>query len=337
MALEASLANIIVRDNTIDQGRFSDGVTPVTYNYTHNAWIFGTALIDGNTFTGPAASADMLNLDNCSCIVKSNKFIRGSTNINSYIRNYGTNEQHIVDNIFDSASTNGTIETLVLGLTDTSIYERNKNQTKYVAILPSAGEYKSHLQKPDWTSALNFSSEIFVHPDSDPFTYNVGTNIRSNSVSTLRYVEYFLNLSNYLPKNVKVLDHLIGMRFVQLGANIDTAATSAITVRMSNTLASLPISGSFSSPSTTLALVAGTGLTPTSNLENTATTSVNITSGNYNITTVHYNTANYAANNFMNKDSTNIIVAIKYAFTTVITQGSTNIVWSPLLIKYRWS
>lgn len=134
MTTEASLANIVIRNNTIDQGRFSDGTTPVAYNYDYSAWIFGSSNITGNSFLSSVASTDMLNIDTCSCNITHNKFVRGSTSINSYIRSYGANDQSITNNLFDSTTINGSSLTLVTGITATSIYTRNKNQTGYLYV-----------------------------------------------------------------------------------------------------------------------------------------------------------------------------------------------------------
>jgi len=129
MALESSLANIVIRNNTIDQGRVSDGASPVIYNYDYNAWIFGSANITGNSFLSAVASTDMLNIDGCSCTITNNKFVRGATSINSYVRGYGSQDQFITNNLFDSTTINGSSLTLVTGISARSFYARNKNQT----------------------------------------------------------------------------------------------------------------------------------------------------------------------------------------------------------------
>ncbi len=134
MVIESSLANIVISNNTIDQGRFSDGVAPIAYNYDFNAWIFGSANITGNSFLSSTTSTDILNLDTCSCTVTNNKFVRGSTSINSYIRSYGPNDQFITNNLFDSTTVNGSSLILVAGITTTSVYTKNKNQTGYLYV-----------------------------------------------------------------------------------------------------------------------------------------------------------------------------------------------------------
>jgi hypothetical protein len=339
MTVETSLASITIRNNIIDQGRFSDGTNPITYNYDNHAWIHGSSLIEGNTFVGPKASSDMLNLDTCSCLVKNNKFIRGSTAIGSYIRNYGSVEQTITDNIFDSPTIDGTVQTLALNLVDTSIYERNRNQTKNIAILPSAGEYRAWNYSRSWSSTSNYSAAVLTGGAGDGgFRYTAISHIDSDTVTVgpQRYVEYFVNLSNYVPKGAQIVEHLIGMKIGTLGTNIDATATSSMVVRISETLSSTPINGSFSSPSTTFALIPGTQSTGGDNLNTVTTTTTSITSGNYNTTTNWYNSNTYYSSSYINNESVNIIAAIKYAFTTTSTTDLSSVLWSPLLIKYRW-
>lgn len=342
MALASSLNNVKIGNNTVDVGLFSDGATPVTYTYDSCMQIGADSLISGNTISGcvggSSGSTDLVTVISCSCLIQNNVFIRGAGSpVGSYLNFTGTDDNIVIDNIFDQPTIDGSSEELVTGLTSTSTYERNKNQTKHAAILPSAGEYRSSREQPDWTSAINFASEILNHPDDvNTYRYIVKTNVRSDAVASGRYIEYFFNLSNYLPKNVKVLGHLIGMKFGQLGSNLNTSVTSSVIVRTSTTLASLPVSGSFASPNSTLAYIDGDSDSGSSNLENTVTTTVNILSGAYDITTMHYNTADYSGNDFTIQNSTNVIVAVRYSFTTVVTQSSTNVLWSPLLIKYRW-
>jgi hypothetical protein len=338
MSLETSVANIVIRDNRFDQGRSSDTGTLTTHKYTAHAWVYGSANINGNIFVSPSASSDILNIDNCSCTITNNKFIRNSVSINSYIRVYGSNEQIITDNIFDQATIDGTTETLVLNIPSTSVYERNKNQTKYTAILPSYGYFKAWLDPRLMDINNNYSSQVLTDGAGTDLRYLTESHISSNSSNPgpQRYVVYYFNLSNFLPKNVKIMEHLIGMKYGTLGANINTGVTSTFFARMSTTIAAKPISASFATPANTLAFIDGTDVSGTANLENTVSTNNTITSGNYNTSTVHYNNGNYSANSFINIDSTNIIFSIRYSFSTTVTSGSSSILWSPLLIKYRW-
>lgn len=135
MSLETSLANIIIKDNILDQGRSSDGTTPVTYNYSYHAWVQGSAIIDSNVFSAPAASSDMLYLDECSCIITKNKFIRNGTSISSYIRNTGAYDHVITHNIFDESTIDGSDDVIIKSLSNKSVCHSNKNQTIYVPVV----------------------------------------------------------------------------------------------------------------------------------------------------------------------------------------------------------
>ena len=203
MALESSLANIVIRDNTIDQGRFSDGTTPVAYTYAYHAWIFGSSIIDGNTFIAPSASADMLNIDSCSCTITKNKFIRGSTSVNSYIRAYGSNDQIITNNTFDQTTINGSSDILVVGISSRTTYTSNKNQTIYVPFqITTSGS----------TSLTDFSQAFFYNGGFSPYgTFPaIPQEIYISGTDAIR-VKMETNLGMMLPDGVKLLAIKFGL------------------------------------------------------------------------------------------------------------------------------
>lgn len=144
-------SNVIIQNNKIGQGGYTNGSgTNTAYNYDNCLRIFkifGSSVIEGNTFTSVNAGNDMLRITDCNCIIQNNKFIRNNTAINAYIGNYTlandystdiNNGNHIIiNNIFDS-TVNGTFDgyetQLCKGLVPTTIYTRNKNQTGTTAI-----------------------------------------------------------------------------------------------------------------------------------------------------------------------------------------------------------
>lgn len=217
MTLETSLANIVVRNNTIDQGRFSTGASPVTYNYAYHSWIYGSSLIEGNTFLAPIASSDMLNIDNCSCTISKNKFVRAAIHINSYIRNYGSNDQAITGNVFDASTVNdATNEELVVGLSNTSLYEGNKNQIAYKVFA---------LQDFTNTADLHYGSSFIALGTDSPSLANLRSQITEftvssfypNSILTVQdtaqtSLGIFFNVSNLLPNGVKLLELKVGVK-----------------------------------------------------------------------------------------------------------------------------
>lgn len=238
MTLETSLANIIINNNTIDQGRFSDGTTPATVNYAFHAWIYGSANISHNTFMGPAAASDMLNLENSSSKISNNKFIRGATSITSYIKNHGTQDQVIVENVFDQTTIDGTNEAIVSGLTSTSTYERNINQIAYLVLSlvedmavfdtylsASAGQYFSgdrpsygsdpgaFASKFQFTGKLGFdrnNENPLIGLDAQNYLFLADASATEHQIP--RTFSKVFNLNTSLPSGAMLLSAKIGMK-----------------------------------------------------------------------------------------------------------------------------
>lgn len=138
MPLPSTISNCIIEGNAIDSGIFSaDGTTTTTYTYPSLLFTTADCKIIGNNFNGVTSNSGtsvMVDIQNASCEITKNYFIRGSNNILAYVRNTGTYDQVIVDNIFDNPFVNNVNEELVTGLTVTSIYRGNKNQTGYLGL-----------------------------------------------------------------------------------------------------------------------------------------------------------------------------------------------------------
>lgn len=228
MTLETSLANIVISNNIIDQGRFSDGTTPVAYNYDFNAWIFGSANIIGNNFFSSSAGTDMLNIDDCSCIITNNKFVRGSTTINSYIRNYGPNDQIITNNLFDQSTVDGgasdASNVLVTGLSASSTYSHNKNQIIYVPIAIPGGTFTTSIANGDIVVDTSLSA-VF-----NTFNYLL-IGINSTSLTTF-YINF--NLNDALPDSVKLLTAKIGIFNIVAGVGTLTSGTFSMQAAVDN-------------------------------------------------------------------------------------------------------
>jgi hypothetical protein len=136
MSISTSLNSVKIRNNTIDIGHSSNGSTPITYTYD-SALIknYSDATISGNTLSGCFGNGDaatnLINIMSGSCIITNNIFVRGTGSpIAAYVNNAGTNDQIIVNNIFDFPNVDGSSTTLISGLTSASIYDRNLNQIK---------------------------------------------------------------------------------------------------------------------------------------------------------------------------------------------------------------
>lgn len=147
MALDTTLTNVIIEDNTFDYNTLSPDGTLITvgttYGYTNCILISADAKISGNHFSGAlSASSQVVVTGAGSCNITENTFVRGATPVVYYIDvSAATNDQVIVDNIFDNPTIDGTSENLVnLPVLSTSIptptitFHHNKNQTGYLPI-----------------------------------------------------------------------------------------------------------------------------------------------------------------------------------------------------------
>jgi hypothetical protein len=328
MSLETSLANIVIRDNTIDQGRFSDGTTPVAYTYAYHAWILGSSFISGNTFAAPTASTDMLYIDNCSCTITGNKFIRGSTSIGSYIRNAG-NDQIIKNNTFDSTTVDGSSETLVAGTLTTSNYYGNKNQTIYIPI---------HL--------ASYTTKVVTDVASTPngaFSVNAvtgGVNFGIVDGKTLQLIignttaSYFqtnVNLTSLLPEGIKILAVKYGGFKANSGAPVLNGIASneyQLTLRVYDTVKANYTIGTSS-------------IMDIQNTQNSTVAILNHTSYNLNTGLValgastQYSEIDTSANIYCVTSQNYIIVAIFTCFV-LMTSGVLTLTFSPMVVKCRW-
>lgn len=355
MALESSLSNIVIKNNTIGQGSFSTGAAPVSYNYNYHAWIFGSSIIEGNNFFAPAASSDMLSLDNCSCIIRGNKFVRGSTSINSYIRNYGSNQQIIMHNIFDSPTIDGTTETLALGLTDNSQYEYNTNQTGYVAIrlsqtvfIPGVGYFGSGtVNVPTGSISANFSGYPSGYGNNslmESLTLNITT--ASDNLGRAYDIGFEVDLQKHMPHGARLLNAVIGLAgdgsraFVGTGADFNTSSTTfmGMTAKASRSL------------NYTVGSYVGTVTDPVNrwsdlamdNATQVVATGIfiqNTTDVDNFILASKYITLDASAQNLRVTHDKTINMRIEYQIRMLSsTSGTRNvrIKNGPLLIKYRW-
>lgn len=205
MTLETSFANIRIKNNSIDKSS--------TYAYDKHVDIYGSAIIDGNSFIAPVAYANMLSINNCSCRITNNKFIRGSTTISSYISATGTNDQIITNNIFDRSTIDGTTDgyTIVTGLSANSIYHSNKNQVIYVPIQLGMGTGTDFVTGDGYKSA-------------DIIVINQGFYLKINLLRTnaQTYIEN-INLNAALPDGVRIDEMKMG---IYVEPTSDTLAAS---------------------------------------------------------------------------------------------------------------
>jgi len=323
MTLETSLASIIIRNNIIDQGRVSDGATPVTYTYAYHAWILGSSLISGNTFAAPTASTDMLYIDNCSCTITGNKFIRGSTSIGSYIRNAG-NDQTIVNNTFDSSTIDGSSETLVAGTLTTSNYYGNKNQTIYISV-PMA---------PQATRNTGVAGSVmdFVGETNYAAIANAQALTIVNGKATYGETETNFMINPYLPEGVRILSFKFGAHRGNSGAPaLNGAATNSFSLKLKSidTVTANYATGTSSIMDTFNTL---------NNTLDTTTVSQDLNASSFFSTTMlttQYYSIDVSANSYYINNKSYAIIA-QFAVGFLLSSGTATLYFSPTVIRCRW-
>src|SRR5271165_1880622 len=156
------ISDVLIEGNTITYGNLTaDGTTILNYGYETLLSInFADALIVNNTFIGINSDPSninnaMITLETCRCTIRNNLFLRGATIINSYITDLSESLSHIItDNYFDSNTVdNASNENLVVQITPSSTYERNKNQTAYAIVPVLVGEKTFNLFDPNLLNA----------------------------------------------------------------------------------------------------------------------------------------------------------------------------------------
>lgn len=339
MSLPTTLSSTIIEGNTVSKGYYTDGGSLLFSEYDRNLYTSLDCIIEKNSFSGQVsdASKNMVVLSNCTCIVQNNTFIRKSNIISSYINNIGTNDHTIVNNIFDSPNIgDGYTESLVTNLTNTSIYEKNINQTDYAAIVMT--EFgATHLPPWSWDATNHYGTQIknaYATPAVDTVYVDSGA-IRTASTNPgpQRAINFYCNLSKSLPKNVQVLNSLIGFRFETIAANLNTATTSTISTNLYKTKAAQALTTSFSTPDSTLAQLHLPTTANYNNLETPLTTSLAISGGLYVTTTTNYLTGDYTASSYTTNHVQDLVMTFKYAFSTTASAGTTIYVLSPLLLS----
>lgn len=138
-----TFSDILIDGNTISYGKSTpDGITDAYYSYQNAIYTAADAIITENFISGIGSSGSnpMVYIDNGtggsgSCFISDNKFVRGVSTIEAYVVVNSSADQTIINNFFDGYTVDGVSnENLVIGLTATSTYKENKNQTGYMAV-----------------------------------------------------------------------------------------------------------------------------------------------------------------------------------------------------------
>lgn len=232
MGLPSTLANCIIDGNSIDVGFSTTNGSNIT-SYTYPSLLLTNAdcKITSNNFaaiTSNASSGIMASINNCSCEIQSNYFVRGSSSLLAYIQATGTTDNTIIDNIFDGYTTDGTNTSIVLGLTNTSQFTRNKNQTQSIYIsldeiipnINNSANYQEYSVDDSSPPAV-----IVSNPNSLSFktgSFATLTSFSDSLTGTIRTIKKKVCLSNILPDGVKILEAKQGL-WMSSSNSVDTA------------------------------------------------------------------------------------------------------------------
>ncbi len=209
MPIPSTFSNIKITNNSIKVGRG----TPTTYSYSNSIFLNGNSTstfnITGNDFSGTEASGNMMRITNSSANISNNQFRRGTTSLNSYISCTGTFDQNIVDNFFDGYTVNGSVEDLVIGLTSTSVYTRNKNQIEYIPIYLT----DKYIQLTNGVNDVitTATGNAVIRDLSSYIRYEVTVNASINNL----FIR--LNLNDILPKGITLQQCKVGLFAINLG------------------------------------------------------------------------------------------------------------------------
>jgi hypothetical protein len=343
MALTTTMSNTLIDGNVFTDGYSSaNGTTVVHSQYSYLLLNSTDAKITNNTFSGQASNVlnDMVELQNCSTMISNNKFLRFNSTVKSFINNTSsTADQIIKDNLFDNLTCDSSTDyEIVKGLNTTSIYNSNKNQSSYALFMMEDQGISGVSSEPwYWTTTNNFSTQITQYFGTSEinsvYVLNGVILTAGNNAGLNRNLNLYVNLSKSLPKNVKILESLIGFRFNQIGANLKIDEASTISTNLYKTLASRLINNPFSTPANTLARIHSGVI---NNLESPSTSSVVISGPDYETTTTKYIAADYSALNYITGETQDIIINFNYDFKTEASSAASVYLLSPLLIKYQW-
>lgn len=320
------LSSVLISGNQFSAGYYYLGLDGSNNNPTYYSLItnYADSNIVDNVISGQNAASvsnpsnTMMYLLGGSSVVSRNRFYRGSTSIAQYIYCSSALDQVIKDNTFDSPTIDGTNEVLVNGLTSTSIYESNKNQTKYTTV-----------QMYQILNATNTSSTTFSMIPAGPtiggitsgYWINTEIDLTSSSNATKSF-SILTDITNIIPKNAKILGSSYYIFYNSSNSIIDGASTIVFTTSLNR----LPITSqaSYLAPSVAQGSVSLSPIvTSTTNITNASSTAT-VTS-DYSSTATAVNTADYG-----------LFFGVAAAIPTNATSGSLVIKLSPVSFKYRW-
>lgn len=248
MSLDIILADVLIDGNGFQNGFATNGGSQFSYSYASCLTTSADCRISNNQLNGitnNSSSGSFFSLNNCSCNVTNNNFVRGNSLLSAYISGTGIYDQTIVGNIFDFSTTDGTNENLVNGLTSTSVYMQNKNQIGYVLI--PMYYFRNSISRGSASSAVigvAFEDSSFGLSGDDngpPYQSMLCCFEIFTSVNTACDVQFNGSIKPFLPLNAKLLETTIGISNPNGTVGITTsegtfagAATTELQILVSN-------------------------------------------------------------------------------------------------------
>ena len=336
MSFDNPSSFVVIDSNTIDYGISTSGAT---YYYSTGLELSADALVTNNSMGGLASFNTLINIYAGSSIIKNNKLNRGPNTILYYIAASSASDQIITNNVFDSATVDSEVnETLVTGLTTSSVYKENRNQTSYMAVskvnntvyptpyttipLPNTSSELTYNYYGDFASTL----ELFF------LSYASGSGAGGTGVKVM------FDLNDYLPDNVQILSMVVGLQMINYSVyNACTGGSAALYSQVS-----LPANYSLTSLTGSLADVNSMLLTANHQGNVPASFTLGGCAGQVPLTTFATATqylsidATSVPAYYITGKNTKITVLYDTAWGFNAANGTMEILESPLLVRYRW-
>lgn len=318
---------VIISGNMTSKGTSLNSDLTTYTDYYFSSPVIKTrvsATITNNSFRGLSAIGILADIGGTNHLVSDNFFYRDGYTISSYITSSGNSV--IVDNFFDNATVDGSNELVVDNSSATSsIYERNKNQTAYMAI-------------PLYDAKMTADGYLFYSPDAD---YDLSPGLISSSKkpnfsitvddTSGHNTKWMIELSSKLPNSVQILEIKSGI-FANAGSGVPDVVVSSNYYTMIAQSTNINITN-FSTGTDSI-------------IDPASTQSVSAVQSNV----IDFNSAGALvplrlASSFLSANTSsnsafitnnNRLIELSVLFDISLASGTQTILVSPIVIRYRW-